>query len=33
MSVRQSGLCLIGILAIQLAALADYSVISSKSDF
>jgi hypothetical protein len=33
MSVRQSGLCLLGILAIQSATLADYSITSSKSDF
>ena len=33
MSARQSGLCLISMLAIQSAALADYSVVSSKSDF
>jgi hypothetical protein len=33
MSARALGLCLIGILTIQSAALADYSVISNKSDF
>src|SRR6266581_9587709 len=33
MSARRSGLCLIGMLAIQSAALADYSVVSSKADF
>jgi len=33
MSARRSGLCLLGILSIQSAALADYSVVSSKSDF
>src|SRR5213075_2770849 len=33
MYVRRLGLCFIGILAIQSAALADYSIISSKSDF
>jgi len=33
MSARRSALCLIGILAIQSAALADYSIVSSKSDF
>jgi hypothetical protein len=33
MGVRKFGLCLLGILATQSAALADYSIVSSKSDF
>ncbi|HEV8291633.1 MAG TPA: hypothetical protein VGP94_06900, partial [Tepidisphaeraceae bacterium] len=33
MFVRGLSLCLLGILGISSAALADYSIVSSKSDF